>query len=95
MKREIDYAHLSGDAKREKAVQDCKDYVGDDRVFKDLVTYVSGCDNLSQVHNALSMFLGIEGYPATAMWETYRDSTKCWCDTESYCTCGNREGNNN
>lgn len=65
----VDYGKLEGDAKREKAVQDVKNYLGER--FHVVVGFVEASKELKDVEFGLDMFLGIEGYPVQAMWETY------------------------
>jgi hypothetical protein len=72
-KQTIDYSKMPPDAKREKAVQDCKDYINDDKIFKDVVVYCGACQSLEELQGGMAMFMGIEGYPAVAMWETYNN----------------------
>ena len=72
MKTEISYHKLEGQAKIDKAVQDCKDYVNDDTIWHNVERYCKSCNTLEEVQGGLGMFMGIEGYPAVAMWETYK-----------------------
>ena len=55
-----------------QAVQDCKDYINDHTAWIKIVEYIESCSEEEQVHQGLGMFIGIEGFPCTALWETYR-----------------------
>lgn len=68
MKITIDYGKFTLPAKREKAVQDVKDYLDDK--FDIVVELTAACPSLEQVRFNLA-FAGIDGYPSQAMWETY------------------------
>ena len=68
---DISYANLAPDAKRAQAIQDIKDYLGDERYNK--MTEIIHQDfqiplSLEKFRMALSMS-GIQGYPVTAWHE--------------------------
>ena len=69
MKQTRDYSKMTPLAKREKGVQDVKDYLGAE-MFDTAVRCVVSCITVEHVRFNLS-FTGIEGYPSKAMWETY------------------------
>ena len=75
MKTTIDYAKLEGQAKIDKAVQDIKDYIDDETIWKNVVYYCKSCLDIDELRGGLGMFMGIEGYPVVAMWETYGNKT--------------------
>lgn len=71
---EVDYSNLTGQAKREKALADCKYYLGEDRYRKTMILIdqelQSGETTIEQMIAALALYLGIQGYPAQAMVES-------------------------
>ena len=69
----ISYSGLKGDTKRQKAIQDCKDFLGADRyntITKNLKEYL-GTDptwkTLRFAINTVENLTGISGYPARAL----------------------------
>ena len=71
IKQIIDYGDLEGRDKRIQAIKDCKFYLGKHfgTAIKELVA-VKDELTLKQVRLCLSL-VGIEGYPAEAIYETY------------------------
>ena len=70
MKTERHYKQTDPEAKRKQAVEDCHDYCTDE-MWSNLLAYVKSCTTVEEVHFGCGM-IGIEGYPCTALWETYR-----------------------
>jgi len=68
---DISYANLAPDAKRAQAIQDIKDYLGDDR-YNELTDLIHQNyqlpPNLEKFRMAVSMS-GIRGYPVVAWHE--------------------------
>lgn len=64
------YAGLDGEAKRDKAIADIKDWLGSDEMFGKLVMAVE-LSNTLEVARFYCEFVGVQGYPAQAMWERY------------------------
>ena len=66
-----------------KAVQDSKNYLGEDsKTWANLVAYLKVCNTLHDVQYGC-MFGGIEGYPCLALWETYGDPKKVKTDAKA------------
>ena len=68
---DISYVNLAPDAKRSQAIQDIKDYLGDDRYneLTDLIhQHYQLPPNLEKFRMAVSMS-GIQGYPVVAWHE--------------------------
>ena len=67
------YAGLVGKAKRERAINDCKDYLGPQMyteksmILADMMGSTPTKKTIRQTINAVEAFLGIRGYPARAM----------------------------
>jgi hypothetical protein len=74
MKYEISYANFDNpEAKKHKAIQDCKNYLGGDhfdKLTKEIAKVPDTEDNRNGVIFWLS-FAGIEGYPADALIDEY------------------------
>ena len=68
---DVDYTSLEGDAKRDAALQDIRDYLGDER-------YQVVCDRLRELPKPMTldvlsltlMMTGVQGYPVQALRET-------------------------
>ena len=76
MKSVINYEHITGKEKQEKACLDVSEYLGVatyERLRKDISESERTWENFKGIQFALSMFAGIEGYPVTGMvaliWE--------------------------
>lgn len=71
MKQTIDYSSLTGEAKRQKAIDDCTFFLGEDHYNKCITIIAQSLKEgttPSQAANLLS-FTGVQGYPATVMVE--------------------------
>ena len=73
MSYEINYSNLTGRAKRQKALDDCKSYLGEERYNKIMAALET---QLTQggpqakrefMLMSLAFLVGIQGYPAEAM----------------------------
>lgn len=68
----VNYNELTGDAKRLKAIQDIKDYLGEDR-FNNIEPLLRQAkkDGMSLEQMAMNLSLaGIQGYPVQAWYES-------------------------
>jgi hypothetical protein len=76
MHHTIDYGHLEGQAKIDKAIADIKFYLGEEkykelsRVWKKEAEDNKGPIPFTRFRNLLEIFLGIDGYPAIAWAKT-------------------------
>ena len=70
MHYEIDYSKLEEPAKSEKALKDIEQYLGGKKAFNKVVKAIKGRPKKSIIIN-LSMFTGIEGYPAEVLADKY------------------------
>jgi hypothetical protein len=74
MHYEIDYSGMDDVTKRRKALQDCKDYLGEelfDRFTAIIATTEDTEENRTLFIHSLGMFVGIQGLPATVLVSTY------------------------
>lgn len=69
----ISYKGFTGDVKRRKAIQDSQNYLGEQKysqIARSVACYV-GADpsrkSIRQARNLVSLFCGIQGYPAIAL----------------------------
>lgn len=67
---EIDYSKLEEPAKSKKALKDIQDYLGGKREFNKVVKAIKGHPKKTIIMN-LSIFAGIEGYPAQVLADKY------------------------
>lgn len=67
MHYDIDYSGLKGQAKIDKALQDTKDWLGEDKLNKIIEIVKGDMYTLSQFRLALS-FAGVKGYPVCALY---------------------------
>ena len=75
MSHEIDYSNLTDREKREKALTDLRNWsscVNWDNVFKDVSKFAPTPENAKAIAFQFHMFLGVSGYPITAML------AECW-----------------
>ncbi len=66
----VDYANLSGEAKRKKAMADVKDYIGPARYV--LLAELCAYHDAEYIKNTCAIILGISGYPVSAILETFQ-----------------------
>jgi hypothetical protein len=66
----IDYTDLQEPAKSQKALEDIQNYLGGKREFNNMVRKIKGHPK-KDIVMALSMFVGIEGYPAHVLADKY------------------------
>lgn len=78
MKQTIDYSKLEGQEKHDKAIADCKWYLGDEsyeKVINSIMDYINEDEDGDNKHlremviNSMAMFLPISGYPLQAMYD--------------------------
>ena len=67
----VDYNVLEGDAKRQAALEDVKEFIDDEHKYAEIVEYIKACATLPQAEFGLGMAVGIEGYPVKALFEEY------------------------
>ena len=75
MATEIDYGNLPANEKRQRALDDLRNwssYVNWDNVFKDISEFAPTPANAKRIAFQFNMFLGVSGYPVTAML------AECW-----------------
>ena len=70
MHYEIDYTKLEEPAKSEKALKDIEQYLGGKRQMNKVIKGIKGQPKKSIIMG-LSMFVGIEGYPAQVLADKY------------------------
>lgn len=73
MKFTIDYTDLSGQEKRDKAIEDIREY--NPRAMNILETVAMGADKYVQLSFTAS-FAGIQGFPVVALWDETRQTMK-------------------
>lgn len=70
MKTMRDYSKLEGKEKKAAAIQDCIDYLGDER-FNNLVLAIGKEIKTKEQLAFYCEFAGIQGYPVEAIWSKY------------------------
>lgn len=70
MHYEIDYNNLEEPAKSEKALKDIQDCLGGKRQFNKVTKAITGMPKKTIIAS-LSLFVGIEGYPAQVLADKY------------------------
>ena len=69
MKFTIDYTDLAGQEKRDRAIEDMREY--NPRAMNALETVAMGADKYVQL-SFTSSFAGVHGYPVVALWDETR-----------------------
>jgi hypothetical protein len=73
MKTKTDYSTLEGDAKRQAAMKDIRKYLGDEfPKVNAKIDEIGETLTLEDMRAICGLFLGIEGYPVRAWFETLR-----------------------
>lgn len=70
MAYEIDYGNLPADEKRQRALDDLRNWsscVEWDNVFRDISAMPPTKESAKAIHWQFAMFVGIQGYPIVAM----------------------------
>lgn len=77
MKFEINYNKLSGQAKRDKAIEDIKSYITPAQfgIIGDMAMRAEVYYQLSFV----ASFVGVQGYPVVALWDETREEMRSMC----------------
>ncbi len=73
MKKVIDYSTLEGDAKRQAAMEDIREYLGDEfPILNAKIDEIGEGLTLEDMRAICGLFLGIQNYPVRAWFETLR-----------------------
>lgn len=75
MHHTIDYSPLEGEEKKKKALKDVRQWLVTAHRFNQVARAAAKIDTEDGAHLALS-FAGIQGYPATVLWEYAREKYK-------------------
>ena len=73
MKYEINYNELDSQAKRDKAIQDMKNYLGNRFGIIGHVAMIA--DEYRQL-SFMASFAGVQGYPVVALWDETRQEMR-------------------
>lgn len=77
MKFKIDYMKLEGQAKRDKAIKDMRNYLSP-YSFNIITTIAMGAIKYQHLSFPAS-FAGVTGYPIVALWDETREEMRSMC----------------
>jgi hypothetical protein len=83
MKNTINYENMLPHEKREKAINDVKEYLNGTQAFDGILKFIDDCsdDQYEYFSTTIEMLCGIQGYPVKALWQTYKENQYIivWC----------------